>query len=122
MLDWLTRRRGTVHPERARRVLNVNDADASAPTRHVRVTSGKYASLYKYLANRYADSVVLTFGQIEDLLGFALPDTARARQDWWANTAPEPALPSHSDSWTLANRTARPNLPAQTVCFERISI
>ena len=29
-------------------------------------------SLHKYLANRYADMVVLTFSQLEDLLGFAL--------------------------------------------------
>ena len=31
---------------------------------------GKYKSLYQYLENRYANRVVLTFAQIEDLLGF----------------------------------------------------
>ncbi len=29
---------------------------------------GKYKSLYQYLDNRYANTVVLTFAQIEDLL------------------------------------------------------
>ena len=35
---------------------------------------GKYHGLYDYLKNRYADTVVLTFQQVEDLLGFTLPD------------------------------------------------
>ncbi len=83
--------------------------------------SGTYLSLYKYLANRYADTVVLTFGQIEDLLGFTLPEPARLRLDWWTSPGPEPASSSHSDSWILANRTATPNLLAQIVVFERAS-
>ena len=32
-----------------------------------------YAPLHKYLDERYADTVVLTFGEIEDLLGSKLP-------------------------------------------------
>jgi hypothetical protein len=83
--------------------------------------SGTYLSLYEYLENRYANTVVLTFGEIEDLLGFALPDLARLRQEWWTNADPNPARPSHSDSWILARRTARPNLLAKTVVFERTS-
>ena len=80
---------------------------------------GKYASLYEYLANRYADSVVLTFAQIEDLLGGALPDTARARQEWWTSTDSVADQSSCSGAWILAGRTARPNLLARTVAFER---
>jgi hypothetical protein len=83
--------------------------------------AGKYQCLYEYLENRYANTVVLTFAQIEDLLGFTLPDPARNDQDWWAiagmNTAEAPC----SDAWTLACRKARPNLLAQTVAFERAS-
>ena len=77
---------------------------------------GKYAPLHEYLANRYADSVVLTFAQIEDLLGGALPDTARARHEWWTSSD---SASSCSDAWILAGRTARPNLLARTVAFER---
>jgi hypothetical protein len=40
---------------------------------------GTYTSLYQYLENRYANTVVLTFAQIEDLLGFPLPDTCDVR-------------------------------------------
>jgi hypothetical protein len=69
--------------------------------------------------NRYADSVVLTFAQIEDLLGGALPDTARARHEWWTSTDSVAEKSSCSDAWLLAGRTATPNLLARTVAFER---
>ena len=81
--------------------------------------SGKYAPLHAYLANRYADSVVLTFGQIEDLLGSALPDNARARHEWWTGTDTGADKSSWSAAWILAGRTATPNLLARTVAFER---
>ena len=80
---------------------------------------GKYKALYQYLESRYANRVVLTFAQIEDLLGFTLPDSARVHPEWWANKDPNDTPPPHSRSWTLASRTATPNLQAQTVVFER---
>ena len=80
---------------------------------------GKYKLLYQYLENRYANTVVLTFAQIEDLLGFTLPDSARVHQEWWANKDPSGTLQPQARSWTLASRTATPNLQAQTVVFER---
>jgi hypothetical protein len=83
--------------------------------------SGKYLSLYTYLEKRYANTVVLTFAEIEDLLGFTLPDLARLHQEWWTNADPNAERPSYSDSWILASRTARPNLLARTVVFERAS-
>ena len=81
--------------------------------------SSEYRSLHKYLNNRFADTVVLTFAQIESLLGFALPDMARLRLDWWAS-APKGIAPSNQASaWTSASMTATPNLAAQKVMFER---
>ena len=77
----------------------------------------EYAALHKYLANRYADMVVLTFSQLEDLLGFALPDSARTQQEWWTSTDSDKS--SCADAWILAGRTATPNLLARTVTFER---
>ena len=85
------------------------------------ITSGKYQFLYKYLVTRYADRVVLTFGQIEDLLVFSLPAPARADSTWWMNAAAETAESRCSDAWTLAHRTASPNLAAGHVVFERIA-
>src|SRR5687767_14619372 len=83
--------------------------------------SGKYSSLHKYLENRYADVIVLTFGQIEDLLGFALPQRARNYHAWWTLGETNVDGPPHSDAWILAGRTATPNLQARTVIFERTS-
>ena len=55
--------------------------------------SGTYLLLYKYLENRYADTVVLTFAEIEDLLGFALPEQARLQREWWTDAAKNVADP-----------------------------
>jgi hypothetical protein len=79
----------------------------------------EYRSLHKYLDERYANTVVLTFAEIEDLLGFALPALARLRQDWWANPRADSTPSAHSYSWTRASRSATANLVAQTVVFER---
>ena len=81
--------------------------------------TGKFLPLYRYLENRYANTVVLTFGQIEDLLGFALPDLARTNLEWWTVTETRTAEPRYSDAWTLGRRTAKPNLLAQNVVFDR---
>ncbi len=88
-------------------------------TRRAPPVSGKYASLHQYLQNRYADVVVLTFGQIEDLLGSTLPELARTTRLWWGAVAATAGVPDHSDAWTLAGRTATPNLLARNVVFER---
>jgi hypothetical protein len=85
------------------------------------ITPGKYQFLYKYLDARYADKVVLTFGQIEDLLGFALPAPARADAAWWAKVPEDTAEPHCSVAWTLARRTAKPNFNAGHVVFDRIT-
>jgi hypothetical protein len=81
----------------------------------------EYQPLYRYLENRFADTVVLTFEQVEALLGFPLPDLARLRPDWWASPEAGVVTSSQSRSWIDASRTATPNLRAQIVKFERVS-
>jgi hypothetical protein len=93
--------------------------DPAVTARGPHVASGKYVPLYRYLQNRYADVIVLTFGQIEDLLGFALPQLAHTYHAWWTLGSTNVKGPQHSDAWTLAGRTATPNLQAKTVVFER---
>lgn len=83
--------------------------------------AGKYVLLYTYLENRFANTVVMTFSEIEDILGFRLPALARLSADWWTSPHPDTARPRFSDSWVLANRTARPNLQPLTVVFDRAS-
>ena len=61
----------------------------TTPGSHPFAATSEYRSLHKYLYDRFADSVVLTFAEIEDLLGFALPDVARLEQGWWASADPD---------------------------------
>ena len=77
----------------------------------------EYLSLYTYLERRYASIVVLTFEQMEALLGFALPASACTERDWWTGAAVH--THSHAAAWMGAGRTATPNLSARTVTFER---
>ena len=109
LLDWMKKRgsKASHHAEPAE--------ETAKPQGRVMV--GQYLLLYRYLANRYANTVVLTFAEIEDLLGFALPEQARLEREWWTNLE----VTNYSDSWVLASRTALPNLMAHTVAFERAS-
>jgi hypothetical protein len=92
----------------------------AAPRPQRRMT-GTFKPLHAYLEQRYADTAVLTFEQIESLLGFALPERARTHREWWDGGGTESAISGHADAWRLAGRTARPNLQAGTVAFERVS-
>ncbi|HSG01960.1 MAG TPA: hypothetical protein VLA20_12550 [Vicinamibacterales bacterium] len=78
-----------------------------------------FRPLQAYLKKRFADTVVLTFTQIEDLIGSALPTSARAEAAWWANTDSTGALSEQSSAWMQADRLATANLSAQTVAFAR---
>jgi hypothetical protein len=95
-------------------------ADVPAAAKRLSVPR-EYLSLHKYLDNRFADTVVLTFGEIEDLLGFRLPDPARLQLEWWANRGADGTSSAQSCSWIQASRIATANLQARTVAFERIS-
>jgi hypothetical protein len=113
LFDWM-KRRGTAAPSAVTPRVDVTK-------QHGDKKAGKYRLLYEYLEHRYANTVVLTFGQIEDLLGFTLPDPARTHREWWTTADTPTAEARCSDAWTLAHRTATPNLMAQTVAFERVS-
>ena len=80
--------------------------------------AGTYRGLYNYLENRYSNTVVITFGQIEDLLGFPLPDRARTDREWWTADL-STTEPPHAQAWIQAGMTATPNLFAKNVVFER---
>jgi hypothetical protein len=111
MLDWTRKRESTMADD---------PIGLAAATRPHGRKAGKYQGLYDYLAGRYADTIVLTFQQVEDLLGFTLPDLARDDQSWWAIAGGATSEARFSDAWTLASRTAQANLRAQTVTFNRV--
>ena len=78
-----------------------------------------YVPLYTYLDRRYAATVVLTFEQIEMLLGFTPPFPAFADAQWW--TGPYTTNDRHAAAWTAAHRSAVPRLKARIVAFERVA-
>jgi hypothetical protein len=95
-------------------------ADASvAPVRRAPAYKGEYLALHVYLRDRFADRVILTFGQIEDLLGFALPSAARLESAWWREPLDGVTPTSQAEAWRLASRTAVANMPASCILFER---
>jgi hypothetical protein len=114
MLQWL---------ESMKRRVSREDPPATRPEpvkKPGRAMTGKYLLLHKYLNDRFANTVVLTFSEIEDLLGFTLPDPARLQQEWWTGDATTVRPSSQADSWILASRSAKANMQAQTVEFERL--
>ena len=110
MFNWLRRRRSIPDDSDA--------ADTRTARRKARV-SGPHLVFFEYLENRYASAIVLTFAEIEDLLGSALPAQAHSVREWWTNAVVEAGTSKCSDSWLLAHRSATPNLLARTVLFER---
>jgi len=77
----------------------------------------KYQLLYAYLRDRFADRVVLTFDEIESVIGSALPHAARHEPAWWTTAASDSS--EQSEAWTLANRRAEVHIAAQRVVFDR---
>jgi hypothetical protein len=103
------RRRGRPEPESARTIPRWDRPIPQVPA--------QYLSLYRYLEHRYASMVVLSFEQIETLMGCSLPPSARTEPEWWTSVA---APKAHASAWTDAGRTAIPNFMARTVSFERV--
>lgn len=89
------------------------------PTLRPSSVPAPYRPLYKYLEGRYAQALVLTFAEVEDLLGIPLPEGARVDPAWWTNADPAIDPTPQSRSWIEAGRSAKANLPAQIVLFER---
>ena len=112
MLDWIRRRLTRAQRERG-----------GSPDPVValgRAMSGPYQLLHTYLRDRFADTVVLTFGEVEDILGFSLPGVARQDPEWWTDSARTDTVPPQSDAWRLARRTAVPNFGAGIISFSRV--
>jgi hypothetical protein len=74
----------------------------------------KYDPLAPLLAGQNVRRVVLAFGELETVLGFTLPDSARTYPQWWENH------PGHSQAkaWLDSGfHTEDVNLANETVAF-----
>ena len=77
---------------------------------------GKYRELTEHLmfTVRDIESWTATFKEIETILHFELPDSARKHKAWWANQGR-----GQSASWMMAGRrTSAVDLENETVTFD----
>ena len=80
---------------------------------------GKYAPLFRHLCALEAHRWRTTFADIESILGFALPNSARIHRQWWANQTS--GGHSHALAWQAAGwRTSAVDLQAEALVFERL--
>ena len=80
---------------------------------------GKYAPLYRHLCARAGPDWRASFAEVEAVLGFRLPDSARLHRPWWANSAKGNGH-SHALAWQAAGwKTERVDLDAETLVFAR---
>ena len=80
------------------------------------VKRSKYDPLQTHLRDRDENAVRMTFRQIEEILGFRLPPSARQHLHWWAND--QTGNHTQATAWMRAGRRARQiQLLNQTVMF-----
>jgi hypothetical protein len=76
-----------------------------------------YDPLKSYLASKADDIVAMSYKDVENILGRALPPSARgdSGRQWWANTESH----SQAKAWLAAGRRAKPDVRSETVNFVR---
>ena len=80
---------------------------------------GKYSPLYRHLAALADSHWRVSFGELEAILGFELPDSARLYRPWWSNQK-RGAGHSHALAWQAAGwKTRAVDLESETLVFER---
>lgn len=80
---------------------------------------GKYAPLHNHLVRLTGDEWPATFREIENILGFELPDSARIHRPWWANQG-ERGGHSHALAWEMAGwRTSQVDMASEKLVFVR---
>ena len=80
---------------------------------------GKYSELYAYLCALPAREWRTSFGEIESIIGFELPASARLYRPWWANQNPANGH-SQALAWSVAGwETADVDMDAETLLLRR---
>ena len=77
----------------------------------------KYEPLTRFLQHQPGGEVRLSFAQIEQLIGFKLPDAAQHEPDWWSNSPSEDA---ETQAWLAAGfQSEGVDLAAGELTFRR---
>jgi hypothetical protein len=78
----------------------------------------KYEPLKNYLAEHGSQEVQLGFRDIESIIGFPLPPSARKHRAWWSNNPSNSVI---TYAWLAAGyETARVDMVAQKLVFRRV--
>ena len=79
------------------------------------VERGKYVPLYRSLLARAGGEWRVSFAELEALLGFTLPESARVHRPWWSNQRNG----GHTLAWQVAGwKTRAVDLEKETLVFE----
>ena len=83
------------------------------------VLRGKYQRLYTYLSSLQHQEWRTSFSEVETVMGFALPPSARLHRPWWGNQRGGNGH-SHALAWSVAGwETAEVDMEAETLLFRR---
>jgi hypothetical protein len=78
-----------------------------------------YDPLKMRLVSVEESSHVLSFEEIEELTGQALPTSAHEYDAWWSNEDPNKTTHTQSKAWTTAGFDAEVNRARRQVTFRR---
>ena len=80
---------------------------------------GKYQELYTYLSSLQVSEWRTSFNEVEAVIGFELPPSARLHRPWWGNQRGGNGH-SHALAWSVAGwETAEVDMDAETLMFRR---
>lgn len=83
------------------------------------VERGKYAPLYRCLRDRPGRHWRVSFTDLEAMLGFTLPESARLHRPWWSNQR-NGGGHGHALAWQAAGwKTRAVDLEQEALVFER---
>ena len=84
-----------------------------------KASEGKYHKLNERLNTLQSSEWKTCFSEVESILGFSLPPSARRHRPWWANQRTDNGR-SHALAWTAAGwETAEVDMGAETLSFRR---
>src|SRR3954447_5502762 len=78
----------------------------------------KFEPLTAFLSSLPTSERRVTFGEIERILGFKLPPSARKHRPWWSNNPDNSAM---TRAWLAAGfRTERVDMAGETLVFRKV--
>lgn len=78
----------------------------------------KYSPLEKFLSRSGGEFVPMQFSDIEDVLGFQLPPSARNHRAWWSNNTSNGVM---TNAWLSAGyRSGKVDMEGERLVFRRV--